>query len=496
MQSQLSVGYMDDFTLGGPEDVVTRDVQMILDAGERIGLHLNANKCEVIHIPEVTLSSPILKGFVHVHPIDVCLLGAPLFEGPALTSALANCCGSLSRAIDRLKDLSSHDALILLRASFSAPRVQHLLRCSPCVDNPALAQFDKQLREGVSLITNCDLSDTQWLQASLPIRDGGLGVRTAESLALPAFLSSYDSTKSLQKLILDESEVDDHLPYSAYKHTWEEKFSQSALESPLSYKQSAWDRPAIEQMKLQLRNSSNDTISQCRLAAVSAEHSGDWLYALPISACGLRLDDEAIRVAVGLRLGTSLCVSHTCPCGELVDASGRHSFSCKLATGRMSRHHNLNDVIHRAFIRANIPAVKEPSGLNRTDGKRPDGVTLIPWRAGRPLTWDVTVGHTLADSYLSSAAQNPGGVAELAAERKIDKYSSLADAYIFQPLAFETLGPINTSAKLFLAELGRRITLATKDNQETVHLFQRLSVTIQRFNAVALRASFDADYDL
>ena len=49
---------------------------------------------------------------------------------------------------------------------------------------------------------------------------------------------------------------------------------------------------------------------------------GDWLHALPISNCGLRLDDETIRIAVGLCLGTNLCQSHTCPCGAQVDARG------------------------------------------------------------------------------------------------------------------------------------------------------------------------------
>jgi len=36
---------------------------------------------------------------------------------------------------------------------------------------------------------------------------------------------------------------------------------------------------------------------------VSAQHSGDWLCALPIASCDLKVDDEAVRVAVGLRLG-------------------------------------------------------------------------------------------------------------------------------------------------------------------------------------------------
>ena len=39
----------------------------------------------------------------------------------------------------------------------------------------------------------------------------------------------------------------------------------------------------------------------CFLAATD-RHSGDWLTALPIASCGLRLDDKAIRVAVVLRL--------------------------------------------------------------------------------------------------------------------------------------------------------------------------------------------------
>ena len=86
---------------------------------------------------------------------------------------------------------------------------------------------------------------------------------------------------------------------------------------------------------------------------------------------------------------------------------------------------------------------------------------------GQTVYMGVTTTHTLADSYLSSAAENPGGVVKLAADRKVDKYSCLADPYIFQPLAFETLGPIYTSAKLFLAELVSRITLVTKDKQET-----------------------------
>ena len=85
-----------------------------------------------------------------------------------------------------------------------------------------------------------------------------------------------------------------------------------------------------------------------RLAAFNAarlRHSGDWLLALPITSCGLKLDDEAIRVAVGTRLALKLCIPHQCRCGSEVDQFGRHSLVCKRAPGRTVRHHYLNDAL-------------------------------------------------------------------------------------------------------------------------------------------------------
>jgi len=223
---------------------------------------------------------------------------------------------------------------------------------------------------------------------------------------------------------------------------------------------------------------------------VSAPHSGDWLHALPISSCGLRLDDEAVRVAVGLRLGARLCEPHQCPCGAKVGPEGTHGLACRRSAGRTSRHHTLNDLVWRALGRANVPAVKEPIGLLRSDGKRPDGLTQIPWQAGKCMTWDVTVTDTLAESYIQATSSTAGAAAEGAADRKELKYQSLAHTHTFIPLAFETLGPINAKGSAFLVQLGRRLSDCTGDMRETSFLFQRLSLTIQRYNAICFNGSF------
>jgi len=202
------------------------------------------------------------------------------------------------------------------------------------------------------------------------------------------------------------------------------------------------------------------------------------------------MEDSAIRVAVGLRLGCTICEVHLCPCGATVDTLGRHALSCKKNAARTQRHAWLNDLIYRALIRADIPAVKEPLGLSRNDGKRPDGLTLVPWQTGRSATWDVTVIDTLAQSYLEQSATRAGSAAEVAATRKSAKYTTLANSYLFFPVAMETLGPLSNDAQAFLSEIGRRATLCTGDSKESSFLYQRLSVAVQRFNAVCLANTF------
>jgi hypothetical protein len=114
------------------------------------------------------------------------------------------------------------------------------------------------------------------------------------------------------------------------------------------------------------------------------------------------------------------------------------------------------------------------------------------------MTWDVTVTDSLADSYLTSTSVTAGAAAEGAASRKELKYQALAATHCFMPLAFETLGPINSKGIEFFTELGRRLSEVTGDSRETSFLFQRISIVIQRFNSICFHGSFQlsaADLD-
>src|SRR6218665_1599170 len=100
--------------------------------------------------------------------------------------------------------LRTQVALILLRSSFGAARLTFLLRTAPCHAHPALGTMDDEIRRGLENILNISLNDIQCLQATLPIRDGGLEVRRVSMLATSAYLASAASTKSLVSAILSK----------------------------------------------------------------------------------------------------------------------------------------------------------------------------------------------------------------------------------------------------------------------------------------------------
>ena len=323
LDCSLKIGFMDDVTLGGHIEDVAKAVDQVRLLGGPMGLELNQGKCELIG--DISGDVPTsFRGFKHLSKDKSQLLGAPILPGPEMDSILEARCLDLERAIDRLTNLSSHDALVILRAAFGSPVILNILRSSPCFGNPILERFDSIVRAGLESIVNCRLDDPAWVQATLPIRDGGLGIRSVAVLAPSAFLASAASTLQLQSDILSESAlsgdrfVDDCLRF------WVDTFSVPFPDTAeLPKGQRSWDAAAIECAKTKLGLEARETSDVARLLAASAAHSGDWLKALPISSCGLRLSNDEVRIAVCLRLGCDTCMPHTCRCGSPVDSTVR-----------------------------------------------------------------------------------------------------------------------------------------------------------------------------
>ena len=113
-----------------------------------------------------------------------------------------------------------------------------------------------------------------------------------------------------------------------------------------------------------------------------------WLNVLPVPSLGTKLNDKSLRIALGLRLGATIVVEHTCVCGATMDSFGTHGLSCQHSGSCLPHHASVNETICCALVSGGVPAVLEHIGVCRNDGKWPSGMSLIPWRRGLPLLWD------------------------------------------------------------------------------------------------------------
>ena len=149
-------------------------------------------------------------------------------------------------------------------------------------------------------------------------------------------------------------------------------------------------------------------------------------------------------------------------------------------------HTAINTIIQRALSAGNIPSRLEPSGLYRSDGKCPDGITIAPWERGRTLIWDTTCIVTFAPSYIHSAVKEAGLVAEIAEIRKRKNYEALSAVHVFTPITVETSGVFGPETRCFLHTLASRMRSVTNEVKSHFYLTQQLSIAIQRGNALSI----------
>ena len=242
---------------------------------------------------------------------------------------------------DCFSHLSAHDSLILLRHSFAIPKLHYLLRTAPCFLSSQLDEYDSTLRSIRSRITNCPLvqNEKSWLQAALPVKFGGLGVRRAAQVAPSAYLSSTAATTDLVTAILPASHHSIPIPSADIALAkWSQDHNTSSPQGQGACREKNWDGISSLTTASSLLDKAADEVEHARLQAVMSKDSGAWLEAVPNSSLGLRLDNESLRIAVGLRLGTAICVPHLCRCcGAEVTALGTHGLSCRSSSGRYHR---------------------------------------------------------------------------------------------------------------------------------------------------------------
>ncbi|KAJ0179217.1 hypothetical protein K1T71_004929 [Dendrolimus kikuchii] len=470
LKSKFNVWYLDDGTLGGEVDDVLEDFTILTKELKTIGLEINLSKCEY-YISNTERKTEIISrlntiapGIKLVNNSSLHLLGAPIFD-ESIPNYVEENIKKFRESSDRLLQINTHMAYTIIRYCLFVPKFTYTLRCCQLWKQTSLLQtLDNIVRDTLISIINLEMDDRAWSQCSLPVKLGGLGVRKISSVALPAFLSSAYSTRDLVFKILQKTNFQFEIPYlTDARRVWSMACPNVNVPTVLT-SQHAWDGPLCELTRDNLLQTCTSSAERARLLAVANWESGQWLQAHPSFYNNTLLDNTTFRLAASLRLGAPCCVPHHCQCGVMVDRFGHHGLSCLKSAGRRSRHASLNDIIRRALVSVGVPAILEPNGLVRDDGKRPDGMSLVPWKMGRPLVWDATCVDTLAPSHLPMTESGAGNAAASAEDVKRRKYGALGRGYIFVPFGVETLGPWGPSAKSFFKDICKKLFDTTLQN--------------------------------
>ncbi|XP_037034393.1 uncharacterized protein LOC119073191 [Bradysia coprophila] len=504
LESEFNIWYIDDGTIGGEPDVVINDLETVIAKSSEVGLELNFGKCEIkiLGVVRPEERAHILQKINQVAPgiverqDDIELLGSPLTLS-GIKSAINKKLRKLKIMVGRMDKLNAHHSYCLLRSSLSIPQLSYLLRTTPCWNAmDELEEYDRVLKDAMESIVNCRFTENSWNEATLPVKLGGLGLRNATNLCYSSFLGSIHSFAGMVRNIVPSFSLEADPSTLEALDAWSSLALQEIPDASEQKFQHVWDLALCTKLQRDISEQSTSITSKARLLANNNKETGAWLNAFPFASLGTLLDNQSFRIAVSLRLGLPLCVPHTCICGKEVDELGLHGLCCKNSAGRWARHAIANDLLKRSLVTSKIPALLEPTGCNRSDGKKPDGLTLVPWQNGKPLVWDFTCADTLAPSYVKGNSRTAGFAARTREAYKLRLYRNLTPTYHVVPICIETLGTIGERGLKLIRRIGELLQNVTGEKRSTSFLIQRLSIAIQRGNAAAVLGTIPSDTNL
>lgn len=493
LTTELNIWYLDDGTIGDSPDMVLTNLAIIKEKAKLLGLELNGEKCELFFCNGQVDQSIVKKfealapGIRVVYAEELEILGAPLLES-GMEDFAKRKFEKMYVLINRLTSLQHHYAYFILKNCMAIPKLVYLLRCTPLWKFPdLLRQLDMDMKSALEKLTNVQLNHPQWVQSSLPVNFGGLGIRSLFDISLPAFLSSVYGVKDIVSTLINLRDYESEIAYCTEALSrWNEFNDDTTPDDPRS--QFHWDQINTKRVASAL-SFPNDT-ELFRFQLLQNKMSGAWLNVVPSPNIGTLMNNDVFRICVGLRLGTKICHPFECTCGVSVDSLGRHGMHCKMNPGKYFRHAALNGILHKGLASINMSSLLEPPGLFRDDGKkRPDGITYTAWEKGRALVWDATCADSLAASNMIGRSKKPGMASVKAAVRKHTKYSKLKQSYHFVAFAVESMGPWSKEAVDLLNKIGSNLIRITGEPKSRHYLFQRVSLAIQHGNAMCVISS-------
>ena len=495
--------YLDDTHILAPAASVGAVLGALEAELRDIGLSINHNKCAAwspsVPLPTLPLPSPFLAP-----KAGVVVLGGAVGSSDFVAEHVRASLAGYSEPLHSLTRFQNSQLAFALLSRCIALRPTYLARVSP--PSPAtlaaFAEFDASVVVALAEILKLPATllgspaGAEFVgQVALPVRRGGLGLRSVAATAPCAFLGSWGAVvaqiregchdPALQAAVegVDSGALPFQLTLRAALQSLPppvqlllppEPFHEMAAESRFGLQgdlTEAVEEEGVETLRQCFKPTDSElthlgAVELARLLSVAGPCSGAWLQSVPVCG-GLRMSTACFNTAVRLRLGLPhpvLQLARSCECGEpLGDALGRHVSRCGHGSERNMVHAAVRDCLYSIMEEAGFETSIERGGLMPATSASGAGRVIdllgTDRASGHQIFIDVTVVRPCAQGMLPTAAIHQGHAAAAAARAKRHKYCDKPEAVEFIPLAIEVYGCMDSAFDAFLRRCAYRCTL-------------------------------------
>jgi hypothetical protein len=492
----LQKWFLDDGGLVGTVLELKQTLEIISSFGA--GINLNLEKCEIFPLHDSLDLSLLPTEIQRVSSLDI--LGSPITDVVAFSKKRLLKVNAVMEDLLNLNHMQS--AFILFKNCFGPCKINHLLRTVPPSNDflTFLNEWDDAHSTILSTLLRHPLSPKSLSQAALPVKYGGLGLRSAHTLSPCAFLGSLVSF--LSSLTPPDNELTqvELNALSIFNTTHNTDLTLQSLLSSLcsseGHLQKTLSSTVFDYRYTNLFSSfsvdDKTWISNCK------QDSASWFSSPPLTSKGIWLSNSAFQLAILTRIRESIFAgTGICTMGEagnrsfLIDSKGQHSLGCAKGSGTHERHRLVRDAIFLYSKETGLQTRLEPLHVLSDSGNRPADIFFPTWmNAARPAALDVSVVVPTRHTPSPSAEDDYLASLNAACDAKVEKHNAacIRAGITFIPLIFSAAGsihPKSMQALKFIAD-ARSLRFNIPVHQGRSELMQRISAAIHRGNAVCL----------
>ena len=323
-----------------------------------------------------------------------------------------------------------------------------------------------------------ELSESERDLLSLPVREGGMGMKKVVDYADISYDISLKISQPLIKQILLQS--DELLSVDVVKET--------KTAAVLEFKTKELER---------FNNIKNTQIPnmQRNIEQLSEPGASSWLSALPLQEYGFNLTKSEFQDAIALRYNRQVKnLPSKCPCGKTYSVT--HALNCHLGGFVNARHDQirnlectlLKSVVQDVECEPQLHPVINKTGYQRSANLDNDARVDVRargfWRDGQNAFFDVRVTNADCASQQNTSLKSVLRNHETTKKREYNRRIMEVEHGSFTPLIFTTTGVMAHECSVFHKTLAEK--LSTKKNERYEDIVRYLRV---KFSFLAMKSA-------